>query len=184
MPSFTLNPDPALWSVVPGAEDELDFVEDLCVGLEGEARETARAMARFGVSVRGHADDVTLLLREPNSSLYAVATFALYADRTAPGSESEALELVTDGQVGPWEPTVVPVALGAAAGFRVSEPLEAPVSPEPEGDFTALEFIQTTYVVSVAGRLGTVALTPAPISAAGVLIALVEPVLATWELVG
>lgn len=40
---------------------------------------------------------------------------------------------------------------------------------------------QTTYVVSISGRLGTVSLTPAPAPAAGVILTLIEPVISTWE---
>ncbi|MGH3352759.1 MAG: hypothetical protein ACRDPS_18985 [Nocardioides sp.] len=181
MPDFTIAPDPSLWHEVPGADGEEQFVADRTAGLQGEAKAFATTMAEMAIATRDASDDLTLLLQEPESSLYAVAGFALYTDREPPTSEKEALELVTEGSVGPWEPTVVPVELGSVHGFRVSEFLPAAEDAGSSSDLTHLQFIQTTYVVSAGGRLGAVALTPASSPAAGVVLALVEPVISTWE---
>lgn len=181
MPDFTIAPDPTLWHEVPDASSEARFVEERTAGLQGEAKEVATTMAEFALASRGATDDLTLLLQEPESSLYALASFALYSDREPPTTEQEAVELVTDGVVGQWDPTVVPVELGLVRGFRISEFLPAAEDAESSDDLTHLEFIQSTYVVSAGGRLGTVALTPAPSPSAGVILALVEPVISTWK---
>lgn len=183
MADFTIAPDPALWHQVPDVDGEARFVAERTAGLEGEAKAVATTMAEFALATRGATGDLTLLLQEPESSLYAVAGFALYTDRVPPTSEQEALELVTEGNVGPWDPTVVPVELGSVQGFRVSEFLPA---AEDGGvgasdDLTHLQLIQTTYVLSAGGRLGAVSLTPAPSPAAGIVLALIEPVISTWE---
>jgi hypothetical protein len=116
----------------------------------------------------------------PDLPIYAIAVFSHFRDRHAPSSESEAAEIVGGGEVGPWEPTVAPVEFGAVHGFRVSELLE---SPDPaEGDeFRALDLTQTTYLLDVNGRLGTVALSPASVATAAVILALVESVIETWN---
>ncbi|GGR53587.1 hypothetical protein J2S40_001363 [Nocardioides luteus] len=180
MPEFTIQPDPALWHEVPGPIGESRFVAERSAGLHGDAAQIAATMARLAVAARGTTEDLTLLLQEPQSALYAVATFSLYTDRAPAGTAKDALTLVTGGQVGPWDPTVVPVELGPVRGFRVSELHES--EDEIGGsDATGLHLTQTTYVVSVGGNLGTVALSPAPSPAAGMVLALVEPVISTWE---
>lgn len=181
MPDFTIAPDPALWHEVPGVDGEVRFVAERTAGLQGEAKAVAMTMAEFALASRRATDDLTLLLQEPESSLYAVATFALYTDQTPPVSEQEALHLITEGDVGPWEPITAPIDLGGVRGFRVSEFLPAADEDSEGSDLTPLQLIQTTYVISVDGRLGTVALTPAPSPGAGVVLALVEPVISTWK---
>ncbi|MEU0270140.1 hypothetical protein [Nocardioides sp. NPDC006303] len=181
MADFTIAPDPALWHQVPDVDGEARFVAERTAGLEGEAKTVATTMAEFALATRGATGDLTLLLQEPESSLYAVAGFALYTDRMPPASEQEALDLVTAGNVGPWDPTVVPVELGSLQGFRVSEFLPAAGDGGAGDDLTHLQLIQTTYVLSAGGRLGAVSLTPAPSPAAGILLALIEPVISTWE---
>lgn len=181
MPEFTIQPDPALWHEVPGPSGEAQFVEERSVGLVGDSGQVAVTMAKLAVAVRATTEDLTLLLQEPRSSLYAVATFSLYTDRAPAGSVQEALDLVTGGQIGPWEPTVVPVELDRVRGFRVSELYPAEVESGVGSDATALHLTQTTYVVSIGGNLGTVALSPASSPAAGIVLTLVEPVISTWE---
>ncbi|MER7604438.1 hypothetical protein [Nocardioides sp. NPDC127503] len=181
MADFTIAPDAALWHEVPNVDGEARFVAQRTAGLEGEAKAVATTMAEFALATRGATGDLTLLLQEPESSLYAVAGFALYSDRVPPTSEQEALDLVTEGNVGPWDPTVVPVELGTVQGFRVSEFLPAPDDGGASDDLTHLQLIQTTYVLSAGGRLGAVSLTPAPSPAAGIVLALIEPVISTWE---
>ncbi|MEU0317240.1 hypothetical protein [Nocardioides sp. NPDC006273] len=181
MPDFTIAPAPSFWHEVPGADGEARFLAERTAGLEGEAKAVATTMAEFALATHSATDDLTLLLQEPESSLYAVADFALYTDRVPPTSEKEALGLVTGGEVGPWDPTVVAVELGPVHGFRISEFLAAAEDAGLNSDLTYLQLIQTTYVVSVDGRLGTVALTPAPSPGAGVILALVEPVISTWK---
>lgn len=180
MPEFTIQPDPALWHGVPDLSGEAQFVAERSAGLDGESGQVAATMARLAVAARATSEDLTLLLQEPQSALYAVATFSLYTDRAPAGTAREALHLVTGGQIGPWEPTVVPVELGSVRGFRVSELHPAETESGVE-DVTGLHLTQTTYVVSVGGNLGTVALSPAPSPAAGMVLALVEPVISTWE---
>lgn len=181
MPDFTIAPDPTFWHEVPASDGEARFVAERTAGLEGEAKAMATTMAELALASRGATGDLTLLLQETESSLYAVAGFALYTDREPPATEKEAVALVTDGVVGPWEPTVVPVELGSVTGFRVSEFLPAAEDAESGDDATHLQFVQTTFVVSAGGRLGAVALTPAPSPAAGIVLALIEPVISTWE---
>lgn len=181
MPDFTIAPDPSLWHEVPDADGEARFVAERTAGLQGEAKAVATTMAEFALATRSATDDLTLLLQEPESSLYAVAGFALYSDREPPSNEQEALELVTEGTVGQWEPTVATVELGSVRGFRVSEFFPAAEQVGPDDDLTHLQLIQSTYVVSAGGRLGAVSLTPASTPAAGIVLALIEPVIATWE---
>ncbi|MEI7054256.1 hypothetical protein WBG06_00445 [Nocardioides sp. CCNWLW239] len=181
MPDFTIAPDPALWHEVPDAAGEAKFVAERTAGLEGEAKAVATTMAELALASRGTTGDLTLLLQEPESSLYAVAGFSLYSDREPPQTEQDALELVTGGDIGQWEPTVATVELGAVRGFRVSEFLPAAEQVGSDEDLTHLQLIQSTYVVSAGGRLGAVALTPASSPAAGIVLALIEPVIATWE---
>lgn len=181
MPEFTIQPDPALWHEVPDPSGEAQFVAERSAGLDGDGGQVAATMARLAVAVRGTTEDLTLLLQEPQSGLYAVATFTLYTDRSPVESVQEALHLVTEGQLGPWEPTVVPVELGHVRGFRVSELFPAEDESGAGSDATALHLTQTTYVVSIGGHLGTVALSPASSPAAGMVLALVEPVISTWE---
>lgn len=181
MAEFTIQPDPALWHEVPGPSGEAQFVDDRSAGLMGDSEQVAATMAKLAVAARATTADLTLLLQEPRSSLYAVATFSLYTDKEPAGSIQEALELVTGGEVGSWEPTIVPVELGRVRGFRVSELYPAEVESGVESDATALHLTQTTYVVSIAGNLGTVSLSPASSPAAGMVLALVEPVISTWE---
>lgn len=181
MAEFTIQPDPALWHEVPGSSEEAQFVKERSEGLDEISERVATTMAKLAIAARSTSGDLTLLLQEPRSSLYAVATFSLYTDGEPAETVPEALNLVTGGQVGSWEPTVVPVELGRVRGYRVSELYPAEVGRSVGTDATALHLTQTTYVVSIAGKLGTVALSPASSPAAGMVLALVEPVISTWE---
>jgi hypothetical protein len=69
---------------------------------------------------------------------------------------------------------------GALSGFRVSELLVSP-APVDDEEFLDLDLTQTTYVLAVGDRLGTVALSPAYVATAAVILALVEPVIETWN---
>lgn len=169
---------PTLWHEVPDSAGADQFVAARTAGLSGEAREAAAEAAQYALAVRAETATLTLLLQEPQSSLYAVAVISLL-DGDAPASESAAVELVCGADPGPWAPTVVPVTLGEHRGFRVSELVES--DRAAEGEFHAIEFTQTTYVLSVSGRLVTAALSPAPATAAGVALALIEPLLATGQ---
>lgn len=120
MPDFTIAPDSDLWHEVPGAHAGEQFITDHTRGLSGDDAAVAGAVAEAALAARQAADDLTIMLHEPSSSLYAIASFALYSDRAGVASEKEALQLVTGGQFGAWEPVVVEVKLGPVRGYRDS----------------------------------------------------------------
>lgn len=180
MPELVIAPDPALWHVVPARDDAEPWARGLIEGLDAECTRDVVIAAELALLTREAAQDgVVLLLSEPSIGLYAALTVLVTA---APGIDdaqrAEQLALNISGSQ--WPPTTTRFTVGGLPGWRIST-LEADsdVSSDPTVDVVSTT--RTTYVLTVAGRLGVAQLSPLPPTAAALVMPLVEDLLPSIE---
>jgi hypothetical protein len=184
MPELSVEADPRLWSVVPAEADAEDWLRTLLDGRTDEQSARILLAADLAVTAREAAGDaLVLLLCEPVSGLYATLGF-LVTEAPAITDRARAEELALTLTPSPWPPTTTPLPADRVSGWRVSVLFtgDDDTAPTEQAPATALDWVRTTYVLNLDGRLAVGQLSPLSPEAGAVAMALTEQLLPTLEL--
>lgn len=184
MPELSVEADPRLWSVVPAEADAEPWLRALLDGRTDEQSARILLAADLAITAREAAGDaLVLLLCEPVSGLYATLGL-LVTDAPAFSDRERAEELALTLTPSPWPPSTTALPDGPVAGWRVTVLFSGDddTAPAEQAPATALDWVRTTYVLDLDGRLAVGQLSPLSPEAGAVAMALTEQLLPTLEL--
>lgn len=181
MAELTMQPDPAVWQIVPGIDEVAAWYEHQVATAPEAAREAVATASALALGARVDTDlSAVLLLCDPDAELYAMLGIAALDGVPAPATGEGAVGIAEALVPSPWPGEALPFDLDGVSGWRVTLLDEQGAIGD---DAVALpQTVSTVYVLDVHGRCVVAALSSLTPLAAAVVQSLAEQVVVTFDI--